>query len=91
MPEYIGRYFKYDMVWNRPVTESVTGGMWITGGKNSIPITLTPPQLSASTRDVKILMMVTRTIKATSMWALAILGLVMVSLPLRKVSDWIEH
>ena len=35
------------MVWNRPVT----GGMWITGGRNSIPIiTLTPPQLSASTR-----------------------------------------
>jgi hypothetical protein len=51
MPEYkVSRYFKYDMVWNRPVTESVTGGMWITGGRNSIPITLTPPQLSASTR-----------------------------------------
>ena len=49
MPEYIGRYFKDDMVRNRPVTESVTGGMWITGGRNFIPITLTPPQLSAST------------------------------------------
>ena len=44
----------------------------------------------ANTRRQDILMMVTRTIKV-SMWALAILGLVMVSLPLRKVSDWIEH